>query len=445
MRLGSTATPSAEPLPAAESSSTAGTICAEPLRLCYRSLVETGQRLIADGRLADLLRRVAAFGLTLVRLDVRQHAARHAEALDAITRALGAGRLRGVDRRAARRRSCCASCTSRAAARSRRTSRRRRGPRGARDVPHVAATAGRVARRLRHLDGQRAVRRAGRRAAAESSGHRRAAARRAALRDGRRPARRRRHPARAAGAPWYRAPDRRPAGSDGRLLRFGEGRRPARGELGALPGAGGHRRRVRARRGRADAVPRPRRQRRPRRRPDLPGDPVAAARVDRRPAARHRAGRDDPGAVRPARHRRADAGGLHDRDARGDARAAGARRGRSGATRWSGSPPTSRARLPRRRLRGAAVRRRTSAPRRRSRSSGRCTIGSRPARRGTAAAASRALRAIPWVFAWTQTRLLLPSWLGIGEALAGAIARGDRERAARRCTATGRSSARRST
>ena len=45
----------------------------EPLQLCYRSLIETGQPVIADGRLTDVLRRTAAFGLTLVRLDLRQH------------------------------------------------------------------------------------------------------------------------------------------------------------------------------------------------------------------------------------------------------------------------------------------------------------------------------------------------------------------------------------
>jgi phosphoenolpyruvate carboxylase len=64
---------------------------AEPLRCCYRSLHDTGNGLIADGRLADVLRRLATFGLTLVRLDVRQEAARHTEAIDAITRQLGLG------------------------------------------------------------------------------------------------------------------------------------------------------------------------------------------------------------------------------------------------------------------------------------------------------------------------------------------------------------------
>ena len=65
---------------------------AEPLRLCYRSLCDTGNRLIAQGRLTDVLRRVATFGLNLVRLDVRQEADRHAEALDAVTTHLGLGR-----------------------------------------------------------------------------------------------------------------------------------------------------------------------------------------------------------------------------------------------------------------------------------------------------------------------------------------------------------------
>ena len=52
-------------------------------------------------------------------------------------------------------------------------------------------------------------------------------------------------------------------------------------------------------------------------------------------------------------------------------------------------------------------------------------IGSRPARRGGEGGVA-SLRAIPWVFAWTQTRLLLPSWLGTGEALESAFARGER-------------------
>jgi len=64
---------------------------AEPLRLCDRSLRSAGNEVIADGRLADVLRRVAAFGLTLVRLDVRQEASRHTDAVDVIARHLGMG------------------------------------------------------------------------------------------------------------------------------------------------------------------------------------------------------------------------------------------------------------------------------------------------------------------------------------------------------------------
>ena len=63
----------------------------ESLRLCYDSLVRTGQGLVANGRLLDLLRRAHAYGLTLVRLDLRQHASRHAAAMDVVTHHLGAG------------------------------------------------------------------------------------------------------------------------------------------------------------------------------------------------------------------------------------------------------------------------------------------------------------------------------------------------------------------
>ncbi|MCZ6628951.1 MAG: phosphoenolpyruvate carboxylase, partial [SAR324 cluster bacterium] len=63
----------------------------EPLQLCHRSLQETGLGVLAEGRLKDILRRLACFGLTLVKLDVRQEAGRHTEALDAVTRHLGLG------------------------------------------------------------------------------------------------------------------------------------------------------------------------------------------------------------------------------------------------------------------------------------------------------------------------------------------------------------------
>lgn len=44
-------------------------------------------------------------------------------------------------------------------------------------------------------------------------------------------------------------------------------------------------------------------------------------------------------------------------------------------------------------------------------------ISSRPARRRGGQKTLASLRAIPWVFSWTQTRFLLPAWYGVGTAL----------------------------
>lgn len=63
----------------------------EPLLTCYNSLINCGMKVIAQGALLDTIRRVECFGISLVKLDIRQDSDRHKDVISEVTRYLGLG------------------------------------------------------------------------------------------------------------------------------------------------------------------------------------------------------------------------------------------------------------------------------------------------------------------------------------------------------------------
>ncbi len=62
-----------------------------PLILCYESLMDKGVNTVARGRLLDTIRRTYCFGPHLIKLDIRQESSRHSATIAAVTQQLGMG------------------------------------------------------------------------------------------------------------------------------------------------------------------------------------------------------------------------------------------------------------------------------------------------------------------------------------------------------------------
>ncbi len=69
----------------------------ETLCLCHRSLTQQGLGAIAEGPLTDVIRRLNCFGINLLPLDIRQDGERHIKALDELTQYLGMGSYQSWD------------------------------------------------------------------------------------------------------------------------------------------------------------------------------------------------------------------------------------------------------------------------------------------------------------------------------------------------------------